>query len=69
MNWLSFAVGFAVCYVITAWFLVICDGKGGIELFDGWAINILCAPVYIVAPITRRIFKLIQRHKRSKKQH
>lgn len=66
MNWLSFVLGFIVCYIVEAWVLVCFDGKGGVELFDGWLIHILVAPVFPAAPVARRIWKLYRQIKEWK---
>ena len=68
MSWLSFVIGFLCCYVVVAWVLVGLDGKGGIELFDGWLSTVLCAPVLIVAPLIRPIYKWRQQRKEKRKR-
>jgi hypothetical protein len=42
--------------------LLLLDGKGGIELFDGWLVNILCLRELIVAIIAQFVWiKIIHR--------
>lgn len=68
MNWISFGLGAFCCYVVIAWVMVCCDGKGGVELFDGWLVNVLTAPVLVIAPIIRPIYKIYEQAKMRKKK-
>lgn len=68
MDWISFGLGVFCYYVVNAWVMVCCDGKGGVVLFDGWLTNVLTAPALVIAPIIRPIYKLYERAKMQKKK-
>ncbi len=49
-------------YLIIGLLLVLCDGKGGVQLFDGWIITLICLPKVIVIGLIRFInAKIIHR--------
>ena len=57
-----FLFGMLTMYLIIGLMLVICDGKGGVELFDGWLVALICLPEVIVFGIIRFInVKIIHR--------
>ena len=50
-------------YLIIGLVLVLLDGKGGIELFDGWITNVLTLPELIFLEIAIFIIKKNEKEK------
>lgn len=61
-----FLLGMLTMYLIIGLLLLLLDGKGGIELFDGWLVNILCLPEMIIGMFVLFIYENIV-HKGQKK--
>lgn len=54
-----FILGMITMYLIIGFVLVLCDGIGGIELFNGFLVNIICLPGIVFIKIVRFVNKKI----------
>lgn len=68
MSLMYCAIGFVTCYIIEAWLIFLFDGKGGVELFNGWCAYLVTAPVLPIAAVTRRIYRWWHNKKQKTKK-
>ena len=65
---LMFVLGFLTCWFVLGFVITILNGRGGVELWDGWMAYTLQALVIPIVLIWRPFYKLYKKHKDKKNE-